>query len=42
MKAVEAGVIEAVVKAIDMHIDNVDMCKWGHCALLNIIRSSKR
>ena len=34
MKAGKAGGVEAVVKAINIHIGNVDVCEKG-CASLN-------
>ena len=37
MKAGAAGGIEAVVKAINTHINNADVCEWGCGALLSII-----
>ena len=36
MKAGAAGGIDAVVKVINTHIDNVDVCKNGCGALLNM------
>ena len=36
MKAGAAGGIEAVVKAINTHIDNADVCKQGCGALKNM------
>ena len=33
MKAVAAGGIKAVVKAINTHIDNANVCEWGCGAL---------
>ena len=32
----EAGGIETVVKAINIHINNTSVCKWGCCALKNM------
>ena len=40
MKAGTAGGIEAVVKAIDTHIDSADACKYGFGALLEIITNN--
>ena len=36
MKAGAAGGIEAVVKAINIHIENVDICEYGCGALCNM------
>ena len=36
MKAGVAGGIEAVVKAINTHIDNAGVCEWGCDALWNM------
>ena len=41
MKAGAAGGIEAVVKAINTHIDNVDVCKLGCGALRNMTVNGK-
>ena len=40
MKAGTAGGIEAIVKAINTHIDNVDVCEWGCSALWNVTEGS--
>ena len=37
MKAGIAGGIDAAVKAICTHIDNVGVCEWGCGALKNVI-----
>ena len=37
MKAEETGGIEAVVKVINTHIDNSDVCKCGCAALCNMV-----
>ena len=42
MKAVTAGGIEAVVKAVSAHIDNAGVCKQGCGALLNMIGGSSK
>ena len=36
LKAGVKGGIEAVVKAINAHINNVDVCEKGCCALKNM------
>ena len=36
MKAGTAGGVEAVVKAINTHIENADLCESGCWALLNM------
>ena len=41
MEAGTAGGIEAVVKAINTHIDNVDVCKKGCAALVNMLNNGK-
>ena len=38
----EAGAIEAVVKAINTHIDNADVCENGCGALKNMTVNGKR
>lgn len=40
-KAGEKGGIETVVKVIDIHIDNADLCKHGCCALKVMMHNSK-
>ena len=40
MKAGAAGGIEAVVKAINTHIDNAGVCKWGCGALWSMINNN--
>ena len=42
MKAGTAGGIEAVVKAINAHIKNADVCEKGCCALLNITFNNRK
>ena len=42
MKAGTAGGIEAVVKAINTHIDNASVCEQGCGALGNMINNSKK
>ena len=37
--AIKAGGIEAVVKAINVHIDNTDMCRAGCHALKSMINN---
>ena len=41
MKAGAAGGIEAVVKAINTHIDNADVCKQGCDVLINMTVNGK-
>ena len=41
MKAVAAGGIEDVMKAISTHIDNADTCKFGCGGFNNITINSK-
>ena len=41
MKAGTAGGIEAVVKAINTHIDNADVCEQGCWALISMTNNSK-
>ena len=41
MKAGTAGGIEAVVKAINTHIDNADVCEKGCAALWNMVLNGK-
>ena len=41
MKAGAAGGIDAVVKAINTHIDNADVCEWGCVALWNMTINGK-
>ena len=41
MKAGEAGGIEAVVKAVNTHIDNADVCENGCWALINMTVNGK-
>ena len=41
MKAGAGGGIEAVVKAINTHINNPGVCKWGCAALTMITANSK-
>ena len=41
VKAGAAGGVEAVVKAINIHIDNVDVCEHGCCALRNMTNNRK-
>ena len=41
MKAGAAGAIEAVVKAINTHIDNVDVCEKGCDALMWMTANGK-
>ena len=36
MKAGTAGGIEVVVKAINTHVNNSDVCKWGCATLKNM------
>ena len=36
VKTGTAGGIEVVVKAINTHINNVDVCEWGCGALMNM------
>ena len=36
MKAVAAGGIEAVVKAINTHVDNAGVCEWVCRALMSM------
>ena len=36
MRAGAAGGIEAIVKAINKHINNADVCYQGCCALMNM------
>ena len=40
MKAVAAGGIEVVVKAIDTHIDNVPICKLGCDTLYIMVKNN--
>ena len=42
MKAGTAGGIEAVVKAINSHIDNVNVCYAGCGALWNMTKDNSR
>ena len=41
MKVVAAGGIEAVVKAINTHINNADVCRVGCGALNNMAANGK-
>ena len=41
MKAGAAGGIEAVVKAINIHIDNANVCEQGCGALWNMTANGK-
>ena len=41
VKAGAAGGIEAVVKAINTHINNAGVCERGCCALLNMTDNGK-
>ena len=41
MKAGTAGGIDAVVKAINTHIDNAGVCKQGCGALMNMTANGK-
>ena len=41
MKVRTAGGIEAVVKAIDIHMNNLDVCKQGCGALWNMTVNGK-
>ena len=40
MKAAVVGGIETVVKAINTHVDNVDVCEAGCGVLLDMARDS--
>ena len=42
MKAGAAGGIEAVVKVINTHIDNADLCEKGCGALNNMTANGKK
>ena len=41
VKVRTAGGIEVVVKAINTHIGNADVCEWGCGALKNMAGNSK-
>ena len=41
MKAGKAGGVEAVIRAINTHINNTDVCENGCSALWNIINNGK-
>ena len=41
MKVKEIGGIEAVVKAVNTHMDNVDVCENGCGALWNMTANGK-
>ena len=36
VKAVAAGGIDAIVRAMNTHINNADVCEYGCCALCNM------
>lgn len=40
-KAGECGAIDAIVSAMKTHISNVDACKWGCGALMNVTANGK-
>ena len=42
MKAGAAGGVETVVKAINTHINNGDVCENGCCALWNMAANGKK
>ena len=42
VKAGAAGGIKAVVKAINTHINNADVCEKGCCALSNMTVNCKK